>query len=89
MPSNTVPCNTGHVYERYVDSQAAVDQLNMFAGKFSERFYQLVDRTEFVVLGSPSAELKVLLDGFGATKYPLHLSSYACIGSACNRDSQK
>jgi hypothetical protein len=27
----------------------------------------MVDRTRFIVFGKPSDELKVLLDGFGAT----------------------
>lgn len=69
-----------HVYERYVDSQAAIDHLNTFAGKFSEQFSELIERNEFVVLGSPNAALKHLLDGFGATKYLSHLSSYSRVG---------
>jgi quinol monooxygenase YgiN len=61
-----------HLYERYANSAAAVTHLNEFHRTYGERFASLVDRRTFTVYGSPSAELKALLDGFGAT-YLKHL----------------
>ncbi len=55
------------VYERYADSSAAVAHLRTFANKFGERFARMVTRRRFTVLGSPSDELRSVLDGFGAT----------------------
>ena len=56
-----------HVYERYVDAAAAVAHLRMFQRQFGDRFVGLVDRTRFTVYGTLSAELRGILDGFGAT----------------------
>jgi quinol monooxygenase YgiN len=56
-----------HVYERYADSAAAVAHLRTFVRKFGGRFVGLVDRKRFTVYGNPSAELKGILDEFGAT----------------------
>ena len=56
-----------HVYERYADSAAAVAHLRTFGRQFGDRFVGLVDRTRFTVYGTPSAELRRMLDGFGAT----------------------
>ena len=56
-----------HVYERYADSAAAVAHLRTFGRQFGDRFVGLVDRTRFTVYGTPSAELRGMLDGFGAT----------------------
>lgn len=56
-----------HVYERYADSAAAVVHLRTFARKFGGRFVGMVDRKEFTVYGSPSDELRGMLNGFGAT----------------------
>ena len=55
-----------HVYERYEDSAAAVAHLRTFRRTFGDRFAALVDRTRFTVYGTPSAELRGMLDGFGA-----------------------
>jgi quinol monooxygenase YgiN len=55
-----------HAQERYVDSDAALMHLQNFAEKFAERFVSMVDRMRFTVYGTPTAELKELLDGFGA-----------------------
>lgn len=55
------------VYERYANSAAAVAHLTNFATMFGKRFQSLVERKRFTVLGNPSAELKQLLDGLGAT----------------------
>ena len=56
-----------HVYERYVDSAAAVAHLLTFGRKFGGRFVGMVERRRFTVYGTPSEELKGMLDGFGAT----------------------
>ena len=56
-----------HVYERYVDSAAAVTHLRMFERTFGGQFMGLVDRKRFTVYGSPSSELRGILDRFGAT----------------------
>src|SRR5947209_6308703 len=56
-----------HVHERYADSAAALAHLRTFGKVFSRRFASLVDRTRFLVYGSPSAELREMLDGFGVT----------------------
>ena len=56
-----------HVYERYVDSAAAVAHVRTFQRQFGDRFVGLVDRTRFTVYGTPSVELRGILDGFGAT----------------------
>jgi len=56
-----------HVYERYVDSAAAVTHLRTFGRKFGRRFASMVERRRFTVYGLPSAELREMLDEFGAT----------------------
>jgi hypothetical protein len=56
-----------HVYERYADSASALAHLRTFAKRFGGRFLSMVDRTRFTVFGTPSDELKGILDGFGAT----------------------
>ncbi len=56
-----------HVLERYENSSAAVAHLRMFAARFAGQFSSVVERVRFTVYGSPSAELRELLDGFGAT----------------------
>ena len=58
-----------HVYERYVDSASALSHLLRFGREFGKRFSGMVDRNRFAVLGTPSEELKEVLDGFGATSY--------------------
>jgi quinol monooxygenase YgiN len=55
------------IYERYVDSVAAVAHLRAFAKLYGERFVKLVERRRFTVFGSPSDELREILDNFGAT----------------------
>jgi quinol monooxygenase YgiN len=56
-----------HVFERYVDSNAAVAHLTAFAKMYGERFAQMVDRKRFAVFGTPTVELKEILDPLGAT----------------------
>ena len=64
------------VYERYADSAAAVAHLKMFAEQFGERFTGMVSRKRFTVFGSPSDELRNILDGFNAT-YLARLAGFA------------
>lgn len=47
-----------HVYERYVDSAAAVAHLLTFGREFGGRFVGMVDRRRFTVYGTPSEELR-------------------------------
>ena len=56
-----------HVFERYVDSNAAVAHLTAFGKLYGERFAQMVDRKRFTVFGTPTVELKEILDPLGAT----------------------
>ena len=56
-----------YVYERYANSAAAVAHLRTFVQIYGERFAQLVERRRFIVFGTPSAELKRILDRFDAT----------------------
>lgn len=56
-----------YVYERYLDSHAAVAHLQSFRDSYGERFSALVDRKQFTVFGIPSHELRTLLSAFGAT----------------------
>ena len=56
-----------HVYERYADSASALAHLRTFANKFSGTFLSMVERTRFTVFGTPSDELRRVLDGLGAT----------------------
>ena len=56
-----------HVFERYVDSSAAVAHLTAFGKMYGERFAKLVDRKRFTVFGTPTVELKKILDPLGAT----------------------
>jgi|ERR1700730_5945163 len=55
-----------HIYERYADSHVALAHLKEFQKRFADRFSSMVDRKEFTVYGTPSDELKEVLDKFGA-----------------------
>jgi quinol monooxygenase YgiN len=57
---------TVHVYERYLNSDAAVAHLKAFAKHFASRFGAMAERKTFTVFGDPSAELKAVLDKFNA-----------------------
>jgi quinol monooxygenase YgiN len=56
-----------HAVERYESSVVAMRHLQTFRDKFAEQFSSMVTRRRFTVYGSPDAELKTMLDGFGAT----------------------
>lgn len=64
------------VYERYVDSAAAIAHLKTFADRLGGRFGSMVTRKRFTVFGDPSDELKAILDGFGA-KYLARLAGFS------------
>jgi quinol monooxygenase YgiN len=55
-----------HLYERYENSDAALGHLQVFRDNFAERFAGMVSRARFTVYGTPTAELKKVLDGFDA-----------------------
>ena len=57
------------VFERYIDSAAAVAHLNAFVGLYGDRLAKMVVRKRFAVFGTPSPELKEILDQFGATYF--------------------
>ncbi len=56
-----------HAYERYADSSAALAHLRAFETKFGGRFLGMVDRRRFTVFGTPTGELRRILDRLGAT----------------------
>jgi hypothetical protein len=56
-----------HVFERYVDSTAAVTHLIAFKVLYGKRFAQMAERKRFTVFGMPTLELKEILDPLGAT----------------------
>ena len=55
-----------HIFERYVDSAAALIHLGTFNDKYAERFMALVDLKHFVVYGHPNNELKETFAGSDA-----------------------
>jgi quinol monooxygenase YgiN len=69
---------TVHVFERYVDPNAAVAHLTAFGKLYGERFAKIVDRKRFTVFGTPTAELKEILDPLGA-KYAAALAGFSRI----------
>jgi quinol monooxygenase YgiN len=58
--------STVHIFERYRDSNAVVAHVEQTFAQFAERFLALATVTGFVVYGSPNAEARKILDGFGA-----------------------
>ena len=53
-----------HIYERYVDSAAAVSHVQRFVANFAGRFLSLCTPTRMSVYGEPSDELKEAIAGF-------------------------
>jgi quinol monooxygenase YgiN len=47
-----------HLYERYVDSAAAMTHVKTFGEKFARRFLAVLKPTRLVVYGAPDATLK-------------------------------
>lgn len=56
-----------HVLERYADSAAAVAHLADFAREYAARLAELIERRRFTVFGTPTRELREILDPLGAT----------------------
>jgi quinol monooxygenase YgiN len=54
------------VYERYEDSDAAMNHMAIFGEKFGARFMELVTPARFTVLGAPSQQLVDALTPIGA-----------------------
>jgi quinol monooxygenase YgiN len=55
-----------HIFERYADSDAAMAHLGTFGEKFADRFLKVLKPVRLTVYGSPSEQLKEILDGFKA-----------------------
>lgn len=55
-----------HINERYEDSDAVIAHLGTFGSRFADRFLACFEPTALSVYGSPSAEARAALDGFGA-----------------------
>lgn len=55
-----------HLYERYVDSAAALAHLRTFADRFEAQFGTLAERRQVTVYGDPSPELRAVLNRIGA-----------------------
>jgi quinol monooxygenase YgiN len=53
-----------HFYERFQDSAAIINHTQSFGPKFSERFFEILKPTRFVIYGTPSAEVKDAVAGF-------------------------
>jgi quinol monooxygenase YgiN len=58
--------NSINVYERYDDSDAALEHMKNFGEKFAGRFMALVTPVRFTLLGSPSPELLDVVGPIGA-----------------------
>jgi quinol monooxygenase YgiN len=54
------------VYERYDDSNAALEHMKNFGEKFAARFMALVTPVRFTLLGAPSPELLEVVGPIGA-----------------------
>ena len=57
---------SAHVFERHADSAAAVTHLVTFGRMYGKRFADVADRKRFTVFGTPTPELKRILDPLGA-----------------------
>jgi len=55
-----------HIFESYRDSKAVVSHVTQVFPPFADGFLDCVDITGFVVFGTPDAEAKEILDGFGS-----------------------
>jgi quinol monooxygenase YgiN len=64
-----------HTYERYRDSEAVIAHGTTFGTQFVDRFLAACRQTGLDVYGSPNAEAKALLDGYGATYFHLDTGS--------------
>lgn len=55
-----------HLIERYADSSVLMAHLANFGSNYAERFMGCFEIVSFSVYGNPSAEVKEVLDSFGA-----------------------
>jgi quinol monooxygenase YgiN len=55
-----------NVFERYDDSEAALEHMKNFGERFAGRFMALVTPVRFTLLGSPSPELLEVVGPIGA-----------------------
>jgi len=55
-----------HIIEHYTDSAAVVTHMSTFGEQFAERFLECVDPVSLSVYGSPTDEVRAILDGLGA-----------------------
>ena len=62
-----------HLYERYVDSAAAMVHIGTFGSQYAGRFFEVLAPTGFTVYGTPNAEVKAALAGFN----PVYLAPAA------------
>ena len=58
--------STVHIFERYCDSHSVVAHVEGTFAKFAELFNSVATVKGFVVYGTPDAEARKVLDGFGA-----------------------
>jgi quinol monooxygenase YgiN len=58
--------STIYILEHYSDSSAVIAHVQQTFAKFAEQFTALATVKSFVVFGSPNAEARKILDGFGA-----------------------
>lgn len=65
-----------HLYERFVDSEAALSHLRAFQEGFADRFLALVERRRTVVYGEVTPALRRVLDGLHPT-YLVRLDGFA------------
>jgi quinol monooxygenase YgiN len=66
-----------HIYERYLDADAALTHLRAYEERFAPAFTALIQRRRFTVYGEPSAELKDVLGMVGAT-YVTPVAGFSC-----------
>ncbi|MFH0734007.1 MAG: hypothetical protein V1773_04870 [bacterium] len=62
-----------HMIDRYTDSEAVLNHLNIFAEKFNDRFNAYFELTRFIVYGNPNEEVKKAVAGFN----PIYLPSFS------------
>ncbi|MBT8487473.1 MAG: antibiotic biosynthesis monooxygenase [Gemmatimonadetes bacterium] len=55
-----------HICEKYRDSAAALEHLGNFGANFAERFLECLSPTSLHVYGTPSDDVREVMDGFGA-----------------------
>lgn len=67
------------IYERYVDSAAAIEHLLMFKKLFGARLNDLATRQRFWLLGDVSDELRVLLGSIASVDFFPRLAGFSRI----------